>query len=92
MVVVVGSGSMLLKRPRRMVPTSSSTLCPLAVLSYGSSSTAALSRTRSFRTARSRRTIWLVILGQYPGGSIEALQSGQSELISPKNSSMHPVW
>src|SRR6187549_3767387 len=63
-------------------------LLPSEVDSESSTST----RSRSRRTARSRRTMLLVMRGLYPRGSIDRLHIGHSELTSDKNSSMHSGW
>ena len=49
-------------------------------------------RGRNRCVAISRRTMLLVILGQWPSGSIDFLQIGHKELISVRNSSMHSGW
>ena len=46
-------------------------------------------RGRNRCVAISRRTMLLVILGQWPSGSIDFLQIGHKELMSVRNSSMH---
>jgi hypothetical protein len=61
-------------------------ILPFGESSSSTSSTSILSL--SLWMARSRRTMALVMGGQYPLGNMQALHRGQSELHSPRNSSM----